>query len=154
MTLFTRSKPSCLDPGDWPATARQTKARVLIENADAASAWAQAEILREAGYEVATCTGPTPLGAEGPHHVCPIVAGDACALVEGADVVVTSTELGDARRILAVHRSATARGLVVEGTTQALASEPDLPREAVFVEEPVTGPRLLAAVESALDPGR
>ena len=57
-SLFGRKKlPRSIHPGEWP---EQTgKPRVLIENPDGADLWAHAEVLREAGYDVATCAGPT-----------------------------------------------------------------------------------------------
>lgn len=57
-SLFGRKKPPlAIHPGQWP---EQTgKPRVLIENPDGADLWAHAEVLRKAGYDVATCVGPT-----------------------------------------------------------------------------------------------
>ena len=45
-----------IHPQTWPESS--PKPRVLVENPDGAELWAHAEILRDAGYEVATCAGP------------------------------------------------------------------------------------------------
>jgi RimJ/RimL family protein N-acetyltransferase len=70
----------------WPL--RRRGPRVLIE-----SRWvrgAAEEALREAGYEVALCPGPC-LGLD---H-CPVLTGEPCSLVEGADAVVVDIPTDD-----------------------------------------------------------
>ena len=168
MTLFRHERaPHCIDPGDWPE--RSPRPRVLIENPDAAEVWAHAEILREAGYDVATCTGPVAgresvsmfqrgslpiedaLPARAPDRtVCPLVAGERCPLVEGADVVITTTALTDARGILAAHSYEGRAALVVEGTSGALTRHSDVIGDATVIQQPVTQEQLLAAVKGAL----
>ena len=106
-----------LDPAPWPWLDRP---RVLLENADEVSARESAELLRRSGYAVAVCHGPTPQAR------CPLACADGCALVEGADVVVTS--LGDAtpeaREVLQWLRLRyDYRPLVVEPEPGALAPE-------------------------------
>jgi len=159
--------PRCIDPGDWPE--RGLRPRVLIENPDSAELWAHSEILREAGYDVATCTGPTdgrestsmfqrgslPIEDALPVRVprrtlCPLVAGERCPLVDGADVVISTTGLADARGILAALSSEGHAALVVEGTSRTLARDSDVIGDATVIEQPVTQKRLLAAVEEAL----
>src|SRR6266849_1997886 len=110
--------PRSLHPEEWPE--RSGKPRVLIENPDRADLWAHADVLGKAGYDVATCAGPT---AETEHvswfrrrprswadpqprehqqrTVCPLVEEGQCPLVEGADVVVSTTQLTDSREVLA-----------------------------------------------------
>jgi hypothetical protein len=170
MNLFKHLvPPRCIDAGDWPDGTDGP--RVLIENPDRSVLWAHAEILRQAGYNVATCAGPqagvtpelslqhgeqlpedvAPLPRE-KRLVCPLAAGQRCALVEGADVVVTTTELVDGPAILAAHRSCAERGLVLEGSAAALART-DVPHGAALVAQPVTDERLLAAVNEALQAG-
>lgn len=65
-------------PG-WPVS--HDKPRILVEAAY--GHWAGEKAARDAGFDVRTCRGP---GANG--H-CPMVEGDGCPLVEGADVVVS-----------------------------------------------------------------
>jgi hypothetical protein len=70
-----------IDPGFWRFDDRP---RALIEDADLGSALATASALRRAGYAVAICRGPEP------DEYCPLVGAYDCALVAGADVVVSS----------------------------------------------------------------
>ena len=97
------------------AFAKGEAPRVLIECCDPCLAWAAADELREAGYEVATCWA---LGGGGPPR-CPVVNGGTCRLVEEADFIVRSF----AGRELQ-HRA------IVEGVARAA---PDTP---VCVEAP------------------
>jgi hypothetical protein len=142
---------------------------VLIENPDEAELGAHEEILLAAGYDVATCTGPSahsPGGAGFQHRSftlegmeptkservpCPLTLGQRCPLVDGADVVVSSTTLVDSRDILAVHGAEGGSGLVVEGASHALERDRDVIGGATVIVEPVTEERLLAAVRQALE---
>jgi hypothetical protein len=144
---------------------------VLIENPDRAELWAHEEILRGAGYEVAACTGPSAASAGGAgfqhrsfilegmepakteRTLCPLVAGQRCPLVDGADVVISSTSLVDGREILAAHDAEGRARLVVEGARQTLERDRDvMGGDATVIVEPVTEERLLAAVRQALEP--
>jgi hypothetical protein len=147
MTLFAR-KPPCIEPGVW--RVRGARTRVLVEIPDGAELAAHAAVLRDAGYDVAACAGPSTEGREtgSERTVCPLVAGQRCRLVDGADVVVSSMSLVDARDILGVHASS-GRALVVEGAPHALERDRDTLGGATLVAEPVTSGRLLAAVERA-----
>jgi len=73
-----------MDPAPWPWLDRP---RVLLENPDPEAATAELDTLRHAGYAVAVCSGPTS------NDSCPVACSEGCALVEGADVVVTSLGL-------------------------------------------------------------
>jgi hypothetical protein len=87
--------------------------RVLIECCDPCLAWAAADELREAGYEVATCWA---LGGGGPPR-CPMVNGGTCRLVEEADVIVRSfagRELQHRAIVEAVSRAAPGTPVCVE----------------------------------------
>lgn len=57
--------------------------RVVVECADGAEGWIVCRSLEEAGYRVASCSGPEQ--HEGP---CPLVEGRGCAAAEQADVMV------------------------------------------------------------------
>ena len=91
-----KREPHMIEAGEWEA--RSGRPRALVENPDAAQLWAYAEILREAGYEVATCAGEHPDGADR----CPFIETGHCSLVEGADVVVSTCSVGRGDRLLAV----------------------------------------------------
>jgi hypothetical protein len=69
-----------IEPGLWQWPGRP---RVLIEDPDLESGLKSAWALRQAGYTVAICRGPEP------DEYCPLVGPDDCALVVGADVVVS-----------------------------------------------------------------
>lgn len=52
-----KSSLRSIHPEEWPE--QSGKSRVVIENPDRADLWAHAEVLREVGYDVAMCVGPT-----------------------------------------------------------------------------------------------
>jgi hypothetical protein len=66
----------------WP-TAPDRGRRVLVEATG--GRWSGERRLREAGFQVAVCSGPT---SRSPGDPCPLLVGEPCALVDGADVVV------------------------------------------------------------------
>ena len=164
--LGRRAEQKLIHPGEWPVTPAG-KPRVLIENGDGADLGAHAGILRDAGYEVAVCHGPSipteraswfdrrrGAGAPEPQPfdrmVCPLVVAGRCSLVDGADVVVSTTDLTEGREVLAALSTQPLLGLVVEGTTSALDRDADVIGSATPLALPVTEQRLLTAVESAL----
>ncbi len=69
-----------MEPGLWQWPGRP---RILIEDPDLEAGLATAWALRRAGYTVAICRGPEP------DAYCPLVGTDDCALVVGADVIVS-----------------------------------------------------------------
>jgi hypothetical protein len=166
-SLFGRKRsPHSIHPEEWPD--QSGKPRVLIENPDGADLWAHAEILRKAGYHVATCLGPD---AE-PEHVawfrrlwlywensqptkrqermlCPLVTKGHCPLVEGADVVVSTTRLTDSREILATLSARRSPALVVEGTSSDFERNRDVTGDSVELKLPFLPEELLEAVDSA-----
>jgi hypothetical protein len=167
LTLKGRTGPRVLHPGEWSESTG--KPRVLIENPDGADLWAHAEILREAGYDVALCHGPSKPVERAPwfrrlgtvadpeqsppdeeRTLCPLVVEGRCPLVEGADVVVSTTELPEGREVLAALSSKGSPALVVEGTRSHLDRDRDVIAAATAIEFPVTEKRLLTAVEDAL----
>jgi len=166
--LQRKPAPAYAEHGKWPAPTGRP--RVLIENPDAADLWAQANVLREAGYDVAVCAGPAPepeprhgasLLAEStyweqpapkrePRTICPLVSEGRCPLVEGADVVVSSVSLAGSREILHALDERGTAAIVVEGTRDELAREPAATGAGTRLELPVTARRLVDAVERAL----
>jgi hypothetical protein len=167
--LFRPAPPQVIHPGEWPAETG--RARVLIENPNRADLWAHANLLRDAGYDVAMCGGPAPEPERLPWYRrlttagvpkaerrerthCPLVAEGHCPLVEGADVVVSTTQLIDSREIHAKLSARTSPVLIVEGTSSELAHEPSggsvevvlpaLPAQIVDAVERVRGVRSAA----------
>ena len=166
-----RSKrgPLSIHPGEWPEHAG--KPRVLIENPDRADLWAHADLLRRAGYDVAICGGPvaeiaparwhrrliSPSSAPDPAErrprvLCPLVTEGHCPLVEGADVVVSTTQLTDGGEILAALSARTDLALVVEGTSADLDREAAAIGDSVAITLPVLPQQLVRAVEQARYP--
>ncbi|HXR12588.1 MAG TPA: hypothetical protein VN770_09850 [Gaiellaceae bacterium] len=161
-TLFgRRSAPRSIHPEEWPEQSGKT--RVLIENPDRADLWAHADLLREEGYDVAMCEGPTAetapvswlrrLYRADPERqertLCPLVVEGHCPLVAGADVVVSTTGLTDSREILATLSAKKSPALVVEGTSSDLERDGDVIGDAVELELPVLPRQLVEAVDRA-----
>ena len=67
----------------WPFAKRP---RVLIEQPDPDASLELAGALRDAGYAVAICRGPSSAAR------CPLHRLEDCVVVEGADVVVTALD--------------------------------------------------------------
>lgn len=137
-----RRKPHTIETGDW--STRRGRERVLVENPDSAQLWAYAEVLREAGYDVATCTGEHPDG----DSRCPLIETGHCGLVEGADVVVSTCSIQRGDKLLAVLGSKGSTPIVFE------APQPDFERyshlaDATLIATPVTERALLDAVAQA-----
>jgi len=76
--------------------------RVLVEDAEVARVFTAACRLEDNGYAVSWCPGPTGP----PGRRCPLVECGHCALVDRADVVVSSLDLrhDSARRVVAAFR--------------------------------------------------
>lgn len=121
-------KPLNIEPPIWPA--RGGRGRVLVENPDGAELWAPAEALREAGYDVARCFGPSAQA----RVVCPLVTEGHCAAVEDADVVISTTSIHDDGALVTTLYERHPRGLIVERG------------DGLSIEQK----RLLAAVEAAM----
>lgn len=72
---------------------RGARPRVLLEHPDPAALRVLGDGLEEEGFEVLSCSGPHPEG--GPRKECPLLHGQACPGLDGADVVVTSLRVED-----------------------------------------------------------
>lgn len=68
-----------------------TRLRVLVESADPVAEISDFRSFRQAGIDVAVCSGPRAYADE-----CPLVAGGCCEFAERADVVLV--ELPPSRR--------------------------------------------------------
>lgn len=141
--MFGRNKQHVIETGEW--STRDGRPRILVENPDESQLWAYAETLRDAGYEVATCTGEHPDG----HDRCPLLEVGRCELVEGADVVVSTCSIQRGDTMLAV--------LAARGSTPVVfeANAPDFERlgspaeNVTVIATPVTEQTLLDAVARA-----
>jgi hypothetical protein len=143
--------PRLIDLEEWPP--RSGRPRVLVEDPDGAVLWASARILEEAGYDVACCQGPTPAGGGVARTCCPLLTGGACPLVEGADVVVSTTSLPESAEILeavASHRAP----LVVAGPERVVCERVEPIGAGTALPFPVTTEKLVGAVAAALEEPR
>ena len=86
--------------------------------------------------------------------LCPLLTEGHCPLVEGADVVVSTTRLTDGREIVAALSARPSPAVVVEGTTFDLDRDADALGELVRIELPVLPGQLVEAVEQARGLGR
>ena len=145
--MFGRhAKPDRIEPSEWPA--RSGKSRVLIENPDRADLLAHADILREAGYDVAICSGPTE--AEGERACsCPLLEGQGCSLVDGADAVVSTASLTHSHDILAALSATGSLPIVFEASGPDLDRFRDVAGSATLLPQPVTDVSLRRAVAEA-----
>ena len=147
--MMRRRRKHIIETGEW--SARDGRKRALVENPDRGQLWAYAETLRDAGYNVATCSGEHPDG----HDRCPLLEVGRCELVEGADVVVSTCSIPRGDKLLAV--------LSADGSTPVVfeAPKPDFERyesateHVTFVPTPVTEQTLLDAVSQSVtaEPG-
>lgn len=132
-----------IEVGDWPE--RTGRDRALVENPDAAQLWATAELLREAGYDVATCTGEHPDGRDR----CPLIETGHCGLVEGADVVVSTCSIHRGDTLLAVLGTQGSTPVVFEAPKPDFERYEHLAENATLIATPVTAQTLLDAVAQA-----
>jgi hypothetical protein len=134
-------------PHKWSAASEGQ--RVVVENEDASWQWAATRILETAGYEVACCGGPKHL----PHQRCPLVAGDRCPLIEGADLVVNGLGISDPANhaVLSALRTDHGRIPVIAEipTPQVARLHAEIPG-CRTVPRPVGPGDLVAAVDDAL----
>jgi hypothetical protein len=135
-----RRRTTAANTKEW--AARTDRPRVLIEHPDGASRWAYERILQGAGYDVVSCSGPEQLGRE--RTRCALLDEGACALVQGADVVVSSERLRDRTRIVEAQRASYPHVALVVETVRERCDEEDC------VLHPITEGTLRRAVRDRL----
>lgn len=132
------------------AAARHDRPQVLVEEPDAAEAFAYWRLLEDNGYRASWCPGPEAP----PGRPCPLVRGGRCRLVEQADVVVSSLGLHheSARRVIqALQRVHPEKPVIVEGPRPVLERYAGMLEGRRVVRMPVTGCAVLASVRDALE---
>ena len=141
---MSRESTHIIETGDWPE--REGRKRVLVENPDGAQLWAYAEMLREAGYDVATCAGEHPDGGDR----CPLIknramrprGGGGCRLLDVLDPAG-----GD--KLLAVLGAQGSTPVVFEATRPGFERFAHLAENATLIATPVTEHTLLDAIAQA-----
>jgi hypothetical protein len=131
---------------DWDDAALP---RVLVECDDDAVSWAMAKTLGRAGYEVATCSGPSPTAR------CALVDSGRCELQAGADVIVNCLDRSDEHGRELVQRTVDAYPecpLIVDITPLRL-HEGALPDEVSVLVSPWSGTTLVQVVDDAARAG-
>ena len=149
MRRLMRSRQKQLGPQPWPWLGSP---RVLIEDPEEAESLESVEALRRAGYAVAVCPGPIE-ASPGVCYRCPLVAQEECALVDGADVVVSSLGLDrpEDREVLETLKlRRPSKRLIVKASRYELERWPDLVEGCTVLVSPATPDELVAAVSDAL----
>lgn len=115
------------DVPSWPPV--RTRPRVLVEVPGAH--WRFGQEVRAAGAEVIGCSGP---GRR--FRGCPMLRGERCPLVEGADIVIHALGADDdaSAALLDAHRRAGTRQLVVDITRSG--GELSVPAGAAVLDRP------------------
>lgn len=134
------------EPWRW-----RDRPRVLLENPDGDASLVGAAVLRRAGCSVAVCPGPVQRGRQ-PER-CPLIGPEGCALVDGADVIVTSLDLRkpDCVNVVdALRRFHPGTPLVVETSPDHAVEHAELLEGCDVIEAPARPKDLLAAVKNAL----
>ena len=91
--------------------------RLLVESPDGAVAISNFDAFHDAGFEITVCGGPMRDAAE-----CPVVRGEPCPLMAGADVVLFDLDPDRMRRsqvLAAMRRSRPDLPIVVRSTAPA-----------------------------------
>jgi len=94
----------------WWEDQPQHRPRLLIEDPSPALEVAEFRCFEDAGFDVALCSGP------GEDQGCPLVTGDGCRLVDGADVVLMGPGMAAHRSEVAaaIHRRRPGVPIVVQ----------------------------------------
>jgi hypothetical protein len=118
--------------------------RLLVEDNRPALAVSDFSRYQQAGFDVAFCSGP-----DGSPAGCPLLAGQPCALVAGADVVLhgLDPELGIAA---AIQRRYPARPVVAAQRRRPDGSLPPVPPGCLPLASPSSVPGQVEALRRAL----
>lgn len=128
--------------------------KILVEHPDPVTRDAVTNVLAEAGYRVATCSGPrasTPATID--RRACPLLEGAVCTAVATADIIVTGLSLDQTDESLVVSRlraAAQDTPIILECPRPSAKTHPAITRglQRVF---PLTFESLLRSVQSACD---
>ena len=128
----------------WSGTGERP--RVLVECPDSAMTWAMERVLDDAGFEVASCAGPS-----GPSR-CALIETGHCDLQAGADVVVNCLGgRGTGGPAIARRTSETRPEIPLIVGASPNRAPGDLPWAASVLNQPWQAPTLVAMVDDVLD---
>ncbi|MCZ7531494.1 MAG: hypothetical protein M5U31_14865 [Acidimicrobiia bacterium] len=149
MTTRTfRRQKSPVQNHDWGSESGRPRVLLVID--DVTELDAVAEILADAGYDVATCEGPD----KSARKKCDLLASGTCALVERTDVVYYGLRMTDAdhREVVAsLAQRFPDTPVILEAPAPTLERFADLVRGHHLVRFPATRDAVLEAVGSVLD---
>lgn len=133
------------------AAGRASRFRVLIETGDPLAEISDFTAFREAGLEVALCSGPTHEPRE-----CPLVRGDACSLVDAADAVfvLLDTHESRGRSVLQALVASHPQTPVVLACSRAGNDTLDLPEGVVRLPMPASVGGQIRVLRAAAVDGR
>lgn len=132
-------------------TGGDSRLRVLIETDDPVAEISDFTAFREAGLEVALCSGPTVEPGE-----CPLVRGEACPLVDEADAVLVELDVrgprgrGVVQALVASHP----RTPIVVACSREEGDDPVLPAGVVRLPMPASVSGQVRVVRGAAVDGR
>jgi DNA-binding NarL/FixJ family response regulator len=143
-----RKRPLTIELRPWAYPERQ---RVLIEHRDPDAGLELAAAIRRAGCTVGICRGPDARAE--PATRCPLHGLEPCAVVEGADLIVTALDLEEeeSREVLRGLRTRYASTpLVVVATVGETLELGDVLEGCTVVPVNAEPERIVAAVLEAL----
>lgn len=140
---------------DWRGGSVQNIAtnrpKVLVETEDGAEAIALWRGLGRSGYRMQWCPGPD----EEANRRCSLVSGEGCALVEGADVVISHLDFtcDAARETLAALQQSQSTGKVLAAAPDVVrARHPEIEQGVTMLPDQLTSDGVVSAVQNALAP--
>ncbi|MGE5287646.1 MAG: hypothetical protein ACM3ML_10670 [Micromonosporaceae bacterium] len=128
----------------WYVGGSAHRPRVLVESDNPALAISDFSMFQDAGFDVAFCSGPG-----GTPEACPLLRGQECAVLTGADAVLHKLDhrLGIAA---AIHRQRPSIPVVVEERRSADGDMPAVPDGCVPLPYPCSVKGQVDALRRAL----
>jgi hypothetical protein len=114
----------------WYSGRSLDRPRVLVESASPALAVSDFSVFQDAGFDVGVCSGPG-----GTPEDCPLLRGEECALLEGADAVLHKLDQ-PLDIAAAIHRQRPDIPVLVEVRRGADGSMPAVPAGCVPLPYP------------------
>ncbi len=128
----------------WYSSTPVHRPRVLVENSHPALGVSDFSVFTDAGFDVAYCSGP----GEGPGS-CPLLRGEGCDLLDGADVVLHGLDQSLGLPAI-IHERHPETGVVVERRRRADGGSDPVPEGCTALMFPCSVTAQLDAVRRAL----